>query len=1322
MSVVLTTLISFSAQNEAEEALARLPQTHFKCLGERNFLRTSWPIKYEPNRPQNQNISDARLEQATRHTSPTTTRKGKASDESVIGEASEEITYCREGSVNSAVVGETEERGESGTTVAESINPPDLVSIQTPGMAAPRFDSVTPTGVSTPTGISSNSATVSPEDHDLAAAYDKPAGQANQSDKPLPPQFAPHNMGPSTVDGTSDPAHVAKPTDHMEQEPYGSNPRQPDNNTKSPTTATKKVKKSNQKSKSSNKPQNIKETQHCGAVSLPENTKPTGPTKAETMSVASAFLAEAAHPYSEDVAVEARNAEVEATKCVVNLDTPLPITTPPKAQLLTSSSILTTMPKKATLPAWPESKKTASAPITGSPEKASPTDSDTEAGPVVKPLSNGAPIRGKQQAVGTVNGSKSASTALGSSPEEEQDFVPQVMSRDGSTSTNFEDSGESFYQLSTAPTSYLQTERSNSLADGSRTSTTHSNEASPTTQTRSAGVDPEHLRSILQTDLKPTIDAGPIIELSDNKVDGESRKELAPDTSISSPKSLHKTTFLRQRISAEMIAVDADTKNFVAPFLDKALQGPAVATSPHILASAIDPAEPRGPDREQGPVIPVRSSSLPRLNSLTVDPAPVLTRHKKKNSRSPKHHVPAEEKGGSSGSKQTADLAEEQPIDVGLAASEQTKPPSSNLDAKPKQSQPSKPRSEEFEGAPSLTIKPGLGTPSPTKLSKLPEPETPFRLDGEAPSTAARRRRQHNSREVHTSPGYGIVVQSDPSQRCVEIGFSHVEKNATNSSQELRRVMEEAGYLTSVAPTSAFHFVIKDPILARLGDLFEQQERSKLSELKDDKIQFSENGKTFMMDRAEMQKQIETRAFLEKAAAGKRLQEGLPLRTPTKDNKGKGKAGENDPIIKALCDRIEKIALHSILVKATRGEREVGDSHEDRIAKEARILLDTSPTHRSSKKYSMEWANKAERFIKGSKTPDVSLLSTPTRKSKTGNVHESSESLVKSLHKQGKLPEGSPVVTAKPGFKTAVIKLKPGEDASQTAADHLTNPDALFGTGEVKLSSLEEIYAAFAKPGGAMTLLSSEERQARVSAQSEPLEKKAVGYWNQNSGFKDSDMQDELRDEGSDGGVVRSQHEDGVSASQSHDSSRKLSQTQDTGTSRKPEMDQIPSMRTSRDQCEEAPRHNCDKSDMFAGVATEARADGQQVDELACSPSTVTGDYSDAEAKEETSVLGSESGDTAESRQTDAEYPVLPRGRSSHVKGGESRAPSKGGYAAAARKSVDEKCENEAIGEKKQGKMNIKEDPWAPEDVWGPGKSDQKSPAVNRGYARRGGG
>lgn len=58
----------------------------------------------------------------------------------------------------------------------------------------------------------------------------------------------------------------------------------------------------------------------------------------------------------------------------------------------------------------------------------------------------------------------------------------------------------------------------------------------------------------------------------------------------------------------------------------------------------------------------------------------------------------------------------------------------------------------------------------------------------------------------------------------------------------------------------------------------------------------------------------------------------------------------------------------------------------------------------------------------------------------------------------GGQPE-TPLVLSMPGSRTAVIRLKPGEDANQVAAGQLANPETLFGTNRDTLASLQDFRA-----------------------------------------------------------------------------------------------------------------------------------------------------------------------------------------------------------------------------------------------------------------------
>lgn len=607
---------------------------------------------------------------------------------------------------------------------------------------------------------------------------------------------------------------------------------------------------------------------------------------------------------------------------------------------------------------------------------------------------------------------------------DEQQQAPIV----GAMAANVEDGADHF---STAPTSYLQTQRSNSLVEDGKL--TIPSEPSPSTWTDGAGVDPEQLRMRLQADIKATHTARHETKPSEDLDPGFS-KGSAPHPADSSQQPSFASHPTHQQESTESEAHEEGEMLVVAPSGNQQLQDLVEDELPSTSSPVVKSAPAQLLGRKQKSNVPARSTSPPPPSALPQVPSPIQTRIKKK--------------------------------------------------AKPKKAKGSSllPNAKELGQAtdlPSPAVESGLPALIPTKPSNLPKPETPFELDiGEHPA-----RPQTNVHQTEDRP-------------------AKIRANSTcTSSQDLKEAMVEAGYCTAQPPSSATHFPVTDPTLARLVGMFEQEAQDEYAATQDDRIQFSEKGKTFVMNKAGMTEATEEKALLERAAAAKRLEEGSAPRTPTKNVNVKGNAvGEGSPVA-ALCARIEMIGLQNIAAKARRGERKLGDSLEDRRAKEARDLVDKSPKHDSSDQNSKKWVKQAEQYIESNTTPDIPLPLTPTRSAKA-EVGQAE----------------TPLVVSRPGSRTAIIRLKPGEDANEIAAGHLANPATLFGTDRDELASLEDFKIAFDKPGGAMTPVPSQSKSQIISSE---WSQNVVGSWNQNSGFKQSDVQEDVEeDNGGEGSSV----------------------------------------------------------------------------------------------------------------------------------------------------------------------------------------------------------
>ena len=174
-------------------------------------------------------------------------------------------------------------------------------------------------------------------------------------------------------------------------------------------------------------------------------------------------------------------------------------------------------------------------------------------------------------------------TGLADEPES------QAMTRDTSMSTEY---NVLFNSSSTVPTSFLATERSNSVAEDShlKSLTAHAASLERTKQT-TAGIDPEQLRS---------------------------RLEAQADVTISETRNTAKS-----QVKEPQHAIDENVKKGKSK--DEVSKKPSIpATPPKPQSSARTPTSSRSPDRKQAPDIPQRSSSL------TVSSTPIHTRLKKK--------------------------------------------------------------------------------------------------------------------------------------------------------------------------------------------------------------------------------------------------------------------------------------------------------------------------------------------------------------------------------------------------------------------------------------------------------------------------------------------------------------------------------------------------------------------------------------------------------------------------------------------------------------------------------------------------------------------
>lgn len=171
----------------------------------------------------------------------------------------------------------------------------------------------------------------------------------------------------------------------------------------------------------------------------------------------------------------------------------------------------------------------------------------------------------------------------------DQEPESQAMTRDTSMSTEY---SVPFHPTSTAPSSFLATERSNSVAEDSQLKSVSAHAASLERKKQTtAGIDPEQLRSKLEAQADATTSetgdttkayvVGPQHAIDENVKKGKSKDDVSKKASKS-------------------------------------------ATPPRSQSSARTPTSSRSPDRKQAPDIPQRSSSL------SVPSTPIHTRLRKK--------------------------------------------------------------------------------------------------------------------------------------------------------------------------------------------------------------------------------------------------------------------------------------------------------------------------------------------------------------------------------------------------------------------------------------------------------------------------------------------------------------------------------------------------------------------------------------------------------------------------------------------------------------------------------------------------------------------
>ena len=296
----------------------------------------------------------------------------------------------------------------------------------------------------------------------------------------------------------------------------------------------------------------------------------------------------------------------------------------------------------------------------------------------------------------------------------------------------------------------------------------------------------------------------------------------------------------------------------------------------------------------------------------------------------------------------------------------------------------------------------------------------------------------------------------------------------------------------------------------------------------------------------------------------------------------------------------------------------------------------------------------------------------------------------------------------------------------------LEDMQAMAGSAISRASTNER--AAINREGG--TLFSPDMDQRRW------LGNDVVGYWGQNSGANHSKVYHEAQAKTEDGKVIEEldRAEQGKVADvhaflssllrlESSNSSKEDDDNQLPASGSRTEKSLIVPLRDDNDAKADADAErpsakreagnedirsqSADKSSSNMESSVDARFDRKDVvpatdrdaEVFESGPETATETEDDFNCPTPTTFgFGSESDVFIKNDdQDDSEYPVLPRGSGHSLKGGKSRSPTRGGYAAAAKKKVVAKAKNQGTKETKEKKRS---DGWSVgnEETWGSGR------------------
>ena len=563
--------------------------------------------------------------------------------------------------------------------------------------------------------------------------------------------------------------------------------------------------------------------------------------------------------------------------------------------------------------------------------------------------------------------------------EQPKEPISQVMTRDGSSSTQGSTDTASFILSSTAPPSSSQTERSNSI----------------TQETRS-----------------PTIEAA------------FSLSEAVPYPGFSEPggtvMQLKSEPFVRLALSKTGKGTERVQEELQKPThgVSGGLRLGLIEENPeqnpstlliHPSPSNSDRALLKSPVRKRAPSIPPRSSSL-------AAPSTPIKTHQKKKPRNfkPANEVPsgASEDHVTSPSKVTGLAVEDTDLDSSVQTMGSTKP-----------------------NFPVLTIDPAARTLSTEKVRDLPQPETPFLMDNGvrvAPpklsrqtemeaSTADRYYAQKNHYQIfhlgnamHFSAIFNTFDYSDPTSTHSSETSTPGQAPTKKQDNDLETTLREAGF-RSLSGTSPF--TIRDPDLAFLETIIEHGNPPEKRSNRDGQVvSFVDNKGRISpgMSLDAWTKQHEMIEVVKKATAVKRLLAGSPAGTK----------------VESLRQQLSQFA-----------PRFSSDAQEQQNARAkaqqilwVKALLDTVPQPDSSISEKEKWSRNASLFLE-----EHASEPSPFAQSRKPTANSPSKlSRGTPLRKQQQ-ERRHPELINKPGALILARKFGADEDAFQTANTEMSN-------------------------------------------------------------------------------------------------------------------------------------------------------------------------------------------------------------------------------------------------------------------------------------------